>query len=214
MVEMKYKDILDRLRRNPKCPLEFIEQVIKEDPAHLENLTSDIAIKADKLARDVSREAYKIRAFTRFNLSRHGILFATIEPQYHVEDLVVKWFWRRFPQFVIALESKPKRGVFLFGPVFTDVIFTKAPLIEVIEDLEQRLPIKPVLEEVTEFSEKIWQRYYASQYIPSRKNLKLFLKFLPRKYQKWKGLVTEARFGTRSLDEFTTASQRSNDRSK
>ena len=203
---MKDKDILDRLRRNPKCPLEFIEQVIKEDPVHLENLTSDIAKKADKLARDVSREAYKIRAFTRFNLSHHGILFATIEPQYHVEDLVVKWFWKRFPQFVIALESNPKRGVFLFGPGFTDVIFTKATLKEVIEDLESRLPIKPLLEEVAEFSETIWQRYYASQYVPSRKNLKLFLKFLPRKYQKWKGLVTEASFGNRRLDEFFSTS--------
>lgn len=207
MVEMKKKDILDLLRRNQKCSKEFIEQVSKEDPSYLENITSDIAKKADKLARDVSREAYKVRAFTRLNLSRHGILFATIEPQYHVEDLVVKWFWKRFPQFVIALESKPKRGVFLFGPGFTDVIFTKAPLKEVIEDLESRLPIKPLLGEVAEFSETIWQLYYASQYVPSRKNLKLFLKFLPRKYQKWKGLVTEASFGTRRLDEFFSTSQ-------
>ncbi|MFQ6124491.1 MAG: DUF4130 domain-containing protein [Candidatus Heimdallarchaeota archaeon] len=182
--------------------MEFIEQVSREDPEFFENLATDIAKKAEKLAKDVSREAYKVRAFTRLNLSRHGILFAAIEPKYHVEDLVVKWFWKRFPQFVIALESKLKRGVFLFGPGFSDVIFTKAPLKEVIEDLESRLPIKPLLEEVAEFSERIWQKYYAFQYVPSRKNLKLFLKFLPRKYQKWKGLVTEASFGNRRLDEF------------
>ncbi|MFX0198961.1 MAG: DUF4130 domain-containing protein, partial [Candidatus Hodarchaeota archaeon] len=104
---MKKKDILDRLRRSQKCSKEFIEQVSQENPEYLENITSDIAKIANKLARDVSREAYKVRAFTRLNLSRHGILFATIEPLYHVEDLVVKWFWKRFPQFVIALESKP-----------------------------------------------------------------------------------------------------------
>ena len=207
MVEMKNKKILDLLRRNPECSREFLKTVIKENPKILETGTSKIAKKAAKLAKDVRREVHRLKTLTRMDLSPHGILFATIEPRFHVEDLVVRWFWNRFPQFVIVLESKPKRRVFLFGPDFPDLIFTKTNIKDVISDLEQRLPVNPLLEKVAGFTEALWQRYYASQYIPSRKNLKRFFKWLPRKYQKWKGWETEASFGNRHLDEFMLNSQ-------
>ncbi len=62
--------------------------------------------------------------------------------------------------------------------------------------------VELVLEDITKFSVELWDKYYASQYIPSRKNFKLFVNRLPRKYLKWSGLSTEARFGNRCLDEF------------
>jgi len=202
MVEMKKKKILDLLSRNPKCSKEFQEEVCKEDHKRLENVGSELAKKAFKFAREIQRDSYRIQQFTRLTLSPHGILFATISPQFYVEDLVIKWFWKRFPQFVIALESKPKMGVFLLGPEFSDVIFANAKLEDVINDLEKKLPINPLLKEIPEFSEVLWEKVYASQYIPSRKNLKLFLKWIPKRYHKWKGLKIEAYFGNRRLDEF------------
>ena len=64
------------------------------------------------------------------------------------------------------------------------------------------MPVNSLLEDIPEFSIALWEKYYASQYIPSRKNLKQFLKYLPRKYLKWKGLETEAQFGNRKLDDY------------
>jgi probable DNA metabolism protein len=202
MVEMKKKTILDLLSRNPTCSKEFQREVCKEDRERLENVGSELAKKALKIAREVQRDSYRIQQFTRLTHSSHGILFATISPQFHVEDLVIKWFWKRFPQFVIALESTSKKGVFLLGPEFSDVIFANAKLKDVIRELEEILPVNPLLKEIPEFSEVLWENVYASQYIPSRKNLKLFLKWIPKKYHKWKGLTTEANFGNRRLDEF------------
>jgi probable DNA metabolism protein len=210
MVEMKKGELIRLLKRNPNCNQSFIHEVSNEDPLVLENLGSNVAKKASKLAGDVSREVYRIQAFTRFKLSKHGILFSKIDPQFQIEDLAIKRFWNRFPQFVIVLESKPKRGIFLYGPDFTDVIFTKSNMKDVISELELKIPINPLLEDIPEFSDVLWERYYASQYIPSRKNLKQFLKYLPRKYHKWKGLETEAQFGTRKLDEFTSIKLKKN----
>ena len=199
---MKKQDILDLLQRNPKCSSKFLEQVTQEDPKQFDTISSKIVQKAVKQARKVLREFWRLRALTRLDLSDHGILFGEINPEYQIEDLIVKWFGERFPLFIIALESKPRHGVFLYNPEIPHIIFSKIPLNKVITDLEQHLPKNPLLKDIAKFSEELWDRYYASQYIPSRKNFKLFVNRLPRKYLKWSGLSTEARFGNRCLDEF------------
>ncbi len=199
---MKKNDILDLLQRNPKCSRKFLEQVTREDPKHFDTISSKVAQNAVKQAKKVLREFWRLRALTRLDLSEHGILFGEINPEYQIEDLIVKWFGERFPLFIIALESKPRHGVFLFNPELPHIIFSKTHLKDVITDIEQYLPKNPLLKDIVKFSEELWDRYYASQYIPTRKNLKLFVNRLPRKYLKWSSLATEARFGNRCLDEY------------
>jgi len=118
------------------------------------------------------------RAFTRLDVSPHGILYAEIEPEHHVEDMVARWFLSRFPGKTILLQSR--RGTFMCS---SEGLFISSERInEILPKLEKERPIDSICKEVSEFDAGIWDEYYRSQNIAERRNIRYFSRNLPKKY--------------------------------
>jgi len=115
-------------------------------------------------------------AYTRFNYSNKGILYAKIPDEF--TPSIINHFSAKFPLFYIMLEHKGKTHVLKFGEE-KKVFYKKIE--KVLKDYELSLPDSF---EFSTNSEKEWSLFYDSQYIRQRKNTKLFHHFIPKKLEK------------------------------
>jgi probable DNA metabolism protein len=144
----------------------------------------------------------KSRAFARLKISKHGIVYGKVEPEHYVEDMVAKFFAKRFPMFLIMIESS--RGTFVIGKDKRLRVYSKK-MGELLSRFEKELPEQEILSGLEDFdADAYWERYYASQLISHRKNKKYFHRGMPKKYLRWESLGIEKASvdGNRRLGEF------------
>lgn len=121
-------------------------------------------------------------AYTRFEYSKKGILYAKIPDEF--SPSIITHFSAKFPLFYIMLEYKGKTYVQKNNEnlkIFNDKIE------KVLKNYESFLP------DSFDFSKDSindWDIFYDSQYIKQRKNTKLFHHFIPKKL-KHLGILTK-----------------------
>ncbi|MCK5661295.1 MAG: DUF4130 domain-containing protein [Methanosarcinales archaeon] len=189
---MKRDVILSLLKRNGDAGISasFIAKVEQIPQAVLENVTTDDARRAYRLARDVLSDIRDAKAFTRLT-QKGDMLIARLDSHHRIEELVVHWFHDRFPPYTIAISSK--RGMFLLGGRYRTIRHvnpTDSIAAEALSDTEQE----------TEDSRDLWEIYYSSQFIDERANARLFRKNLPKK--RLSKLGVERRFNNSTIDDF------------
>ncbi|MBW3003275.1 DUF4130 domain-containing protein [Candidatus Woesearchaeota archaeon] len=160
-------------------PLDLVENKATAESKHLYSLH-----------RQVAGDFQRCRAFARLEISKHGIIYGKVQPEHRVEDLVAEWFVSRFPLFIIVLQSR--RGTFIMSKD-SELKIVKEDIKTIVNDLEQTLPENPLLSSLIEFDEQSWENLYDSNFIKQRKNTKLFLKNIPKKYHQIESLALERR---------------------
>ncbi|MBD3259858.1 DUF4130 domain-containing protein [Candidatus Woesearchaeota archaeon] len=177
---------------------QLLAELSRQSEAEIKSCTTKEARKYYNMRRAVGNCLHKAKSFTRFQINKRGILSASIEPEHRIEDLLVRWFYNRFPMYSIVIESK--RGCFVCekGRIWKD----KRKMDVVIASLERKKKKDSILSELSN-DENLWNEFYDSQYIEKRRNLKLFLKNVPKKFHHWDGMDKERNYlGNRSLLEF------------
>lgn len=203
----------------------------KEILRKLENLSDEIleskvtldAKKYYQMARSVSREIHYHKMFTRLKIERNSILVGIINPEHKIEDLILKFFYNRFPKFTIILNSIKKKTIYFIGPAeLREKLKKKEGIIFKLEKdcvlgksklkLENVISILlPILKDNKFFDgiidtdldlTKLFKEFYDSQHIDSRENYRLFIQNMPKKYKKKKDMVVEKSFRTKTLDGY------------
>src|SRR5690606_40837493 len=118
----------------------------------------------------------------RFSKSSDGLFFAIIEPDFNVLPLIVGFFKKRYAdQKWLIYDVKRQYGL----------LYAKLNVMEVNLTLEEKdaLSAKSVimLDKTDAHFQQLWKRYYQSTNIEARRNMKLHLQHVPRRY--WKYLV-------------------------
>ena len=196
--------------------LEALPEAILES-----NVTSN-AKQYYRMARAVSREIHYHKMFTRLKIEGNAVLSGTIQTEHEIEDIILKFFYQRFPKFIIILKSIKKRKNFFIAPKeLKESVNIKEISVKIEPDyiigntttnLENLLSIfLPLVESNLLFNEildpdldlnRLFKEFYNSQYIDSRENYTLFFQNMPKKYQKKKDMVVEKTFRTKTLDNF------------
>jgi DNA polymerase len=140
------------------------------EPRLLERATDADVRRAEVLAKAVSRDTHKMKAFVRFRAvaGEDDAFLAWFEPEHFVVDRVSGFFMRRFAGMCWAILT-PYRSVrwdgahLLFGEGATRA---DAPAEDAREDL--------------------WRTYYANIFNPARANPSMMQSEMPRKY--WRNL--------------------------
>jgi len=132
-------------------------------------------------ARKVSHEAHLLTGFVRFQTVEQGTLFATIEPEYRVLELLGPHFSRRFPnQDWFIVDVKREQGLLYQGANLQVVSISRRGLPMAQGALREDLASSGQ----SQF-QKLWTDYYAAINIPERRNPQLMARLLPRKYWKY-----------------------------
>lgn len=140
-------------------------------------------IGISKLDKSVNRERHRMKAFIRFQETADGIFYAPIEPDYNVLPLISDFFKNRYAnQQWIIYDVKRSYGLFYNLETVAEIKFDVVPEIAATPSL---------LDTNESLYALLWNDYFKSTNIPARKNMKLHIQHVPKRY--WKYLTEKKR---------------------
>ncbi|MCO6161353.1 TIGR03915 family putative DNA repair protein [Flavobacterium sp. NRK F7] len=149
----------------------------------LNDYSNPFVLQLSKWVKSVGREKHRMEAFVRFELLKDAIYFATIRPDYDVLPLIIKHFKERYQdQKWLIYDEKRQYGIFYD---LNEVTVVTLP------DKKMVSKNKEVIWHEEEINyQNLWKEYFDHTNIKERKNTKLHLQHVPKRYWRY---LTEKR---------------------
>lgn len=174
---------LSELHQAENMLFRFIQKVLANENNIETNFADADVLWIKQTSRKVFRERHKMEAFIRFKLTQDDIYYAVIEPDFNVLPLIIHHFEKRYTdQKWLIYDAKRMYGAFYD--------FKKTEMVSINHQQIMQNYFNSNAEVYANnemYFEKLWQCYFKSTNIVSRKNTKLHLQHMPRRY--WKYLV-------------------------
>lgn len=143
----------------------------------LQNYADNEILRISKIGKSVSRERHRMTAFVRFEKMQDDVFFAKIDPDFNVLPLIRKHFKDRYQdQKWMIYDLKRNYGI-LYDLENCDFFYPD-------EKLDLNKYQQKFHDEETQY-QTLWQRYFTKTNIVERKNLKLHIQHVPRRYWKY-----------------------------
>ncbi|MBI4978370.1 MAG: DUF4130 domain-containing protein [Spirochaetes bacterium] len=117
-----------------------------------------------ELSNQSMREWHRMLGFIRLAPANANVLYGRIQTSFDITDALISFFKRRHPGKNIAIENNGH--IYFSGDA------------EKIDSVEIKARGRDSLAE-------LFDRYYDTQYIPERKNMRLLTHFIPKRYWSW-----------------------------
>jgi len=161
--------------------LGYIRHVFDSERNIEEDYGNKYVLRLSELTKMIGRERHRMEAFIRFQKLSDETFYAAIEPDFNVLPLLIKHFRDRYAdQKWIIYDLKRKYGIYydLEKVEYMEVEFSA-------DGNYSKLP--EIYFEDEQLYQHLWKNYFNSVNIPSRKNLRLHLRHIPKRY--WKHLT-------------------------
>lgn len=146
----------------------FIVKFYREGAPLLSRLSDDTYLPLLKAVRQLSGEVEQFRGFTRFS-DFDGVLGAEIEPKNRVLPVLRRHFCERYHNETFFLYDRTHREALLYSGGVSRIV----PL----NHFEMAQP-----DEVEAGYRRLWRRFYDTVAIEARKNEKLRMTHMPKRY--------------------------------
>ncbi|WP_433765571.1 TIGR03915 family putative DNA repair protein [Flavobacterium ginsenosidimutans] len=158
----------------------FVEYVFSS-PINIEgDLNRSEVLNVKKAAHLTGKESHRMKAFVRFKLTKDELYYAIIEPDCDVLSLIEEHFKNRYAdQKWLIYDSKRKYGIYYD--------LKNVSTVEMRFESNSSNSLAEINDENEEFFQNLWRNYFSSVNIESRKNTKLHIKHMPKRY--WKNLI-------------------------
>ncbi len=157
----------------------FICYIFSHSAGAEKDYGNPLVLAVSQIAKKVEREKHRMEAFIRFKHTADNIFYCSIDPDFNVLPLIVNHFKNRYAdQKWIIYDLKRKYGLF-YDLYQVEEIKIDASL----ANLKQ--PASGVLNEKEELYANLWKDYFKSTNIESRKNTKLHVQHVPKRYWKY-----------------------------
>lgn len=187
-----FKAYLSEVKDIESIIYNYIKLII-ETPHNVElDFSNDSVVKINNLQKKVGREAHRVMMFVRFQKTVDDIFYASFEPKYNVIPLTISHFKNRFAdQKWVLFDTRRKYGYYYDLENVTEVTIGKQKI-----DYNSGKVNDEVLHVSEKLFQKLWKVYYESINIKERKNTKVHMQFLPKRF--WK-LLPEKDMNTKVL---------------
>ncbi len=178
-VQQVYYTFLSELPRMENLLLQYIQYVLAR-PGAWEDQSHAAVLFVSETARKVHREKHRMEAFVRFRQAADDLYHAVVEPDHNVLPLIADHFEKRYAdQKWLIYDKRRKYGIYY------DMHTLATVDIDFEDILLQRSNTTGVLHDDENEYEKLWQNYFKSVNIASRKNIKLHRQHMPLRYWKY-----------------------------
>ncbi|MDM1554517.1 MULTISPECIES: TIGR03915 family putative DNA repair protein [Chryseobacterium] len=158
--------------------LSAVKQSVKNPEKNiLENYADIDMMKISKICKSVDRESHRMTAFVRFEKMQDDVFFSKIDPDFNVLPLIRKHFSDRYQDQKWMIYDLRRNYGILYDLETSDFFYS-----------EEKLEIKNYQEKFHDEEknyQKLWQRYFTKTNIVERKNLKLHVQHVPKRYWKY-----------------------------
>jgi probable DNA metabolism protein len=138
-------------------------------------------MRLSEIIRMMRREKHRMEAFVRFQKLRDGMFYASVEPDFNVLPLLIRHFRNRYAdQKWMIYDLKRNYGIYydMHDTQFITLDFS---------NVNNREEIISAYTEDESIYQHLWKNYFHSVNIPARKNTKLHVRHIPKRY--WKHLT-------------------------
>jgi probable DNA metabolism protein len=137
-------------------------------------------LELEQVSKKVDRERHRMKAFIRFQKGGNGMYHAVIRPDYNVLPLIVKHFSDRYAdQPWLIYDEQRQYGMYYDTKQVQEVSLGWRP---------DNLPARPsdiCLDEQELLYSRLWKDYFKSTSIKERKNMRLHIQHVPKRYWRY-----------------------------
>jgi len=142
-------------------------------------------LRITQVSKMVHREKHRMEAFIRFQLTQDGLFYAGIEPDFNVIPLLLKHFKNRYAdQRWLIYDIKRLYGIYYDLNTVEEI---EINLSEKMSSAERQAELFHADEKLYQ---TLWKDYFKHVNIKERKNTKLHLQHVPKRY--WKYLTEKS----------------------
>ncbi|GAA4307547.1 TIGR03915 family putative DNA repair protein [Mucilaginibacter gynuensis] len=159
----------------------YIRHVFDTSQNIEEDYGNKYMMRVSEIVRMMRREKHRMEAFVRFQKLQDGTFYAAIEPDFNVLPLLRRHFKSRYAdQKWMIYDTKRNYALYydLHDAEFVSIDFT--------DNTKAGNTIAAYTED-EEVYQHLWKNYFKSVNIASRKNTKLHVRHIPKRY--WKHLT-------------------------
>lgn len=180
-----YRAFLSELEGIEKTILQYIQYVFSSAVQIEKDFSHPAVIAITQTAKKVWREKHRMEAFVRFQKTGDGLYYAIIEPDYNVLPLIAQHFTTRYAdQPWLIYDAARKEGL------YHDLQSVQEVSIAFDEAAQKGKNVAAVYDAEEKAYQQLWQTYFKSVNIAARKNTRLHIQHMPKRY--WKYLVEKA----------------------
>jgi probable DNA metabolism protein len=177
-----YKTFLSEKKGIENVLLNYIRYIFASKTSVEFDMSNEAVLTVAQTARMVHREKHRMEAFIRFQLTRDELYYAVIDPDFDVLPLIKKHFHDRYAdQAWLIYDTRRKYGLY-YDRQQVEVVSMNFEA-----DNDSGKNIRSIYDEKEELYQKLWQQYFTSVNIGARKNMKLHIQHMPKRY--WKFLT-------------------------
>jgi probable DNA metabolism protein len=175
-----YKTFLSELKGMEETLLKYVQYVFANNNTIEHNYAHPAVLFVTQTAKKVAREKHRMEEFIRFQLTKDNLYYAICQPAYNVIPILQKHFKQRYAdQHWLIYDATRKYGIYYN---LVDVELVK---ISFSQHTSNGKNVAAVFDEKEELYQKLWQQYYTSVNIGARKNMKLHIQHMPKRYWKY-----------------------------
>lgn len=183
-----YKAFLSGLSGIEDVLLQYIRYVIATNISIEKDFSHPAVLKVAQTVKKVQREKHRMEAFVRFQKTADNLYYAIVAPDFNVLPLISDHFKDRYAdQNWLIYDEKRGYGIYYNQHTVTTVALTFN------DQLDRGRNIAAVYDADEQIYQRLWQQYFTSVNIAARKNTRLHIQHMPRRY--WKFLPEKALTG-------------------
>ena len=153
--------------------LKFPDQII------LQNFADDDMMAISKICKSVGREIHRMHAFVRFEKLQDEMFFAKIAPDFNVLPLIINHFKARYRDQQWMIFDTARHYGIIYDLNDVEFFYPNA------EQIQQLCNAEDFHHDEERQYQKLWQRYFVKTGIPERRNMKLHIQWMPKRYWKY-----------------------------
>jgi probable DNA metabolism protein len=177
-----YKTFLSGLPQMEKHLLGYVQYILQAAAGAVNNYANEHVLFVKQTAQKVNREKHRMEAFVRFQLTRDELYYAVVQPDFNVLPLIVRHFKSRYAdQRWLIYDLQRQYGIYYNLEEVTEVTLSFTE-----ENRPGNIAAENLDADETIY-QQLWQQYFKSVNIAARKNTRLHIQHMPKRY--WKHLV-------------------------
>jgi probable DNA metabolism protein len=177
-----YKTFLSELPGIENVLLRYIQYIIRSVNSVERNFANADVLMINQTAKQVDREKHRMKAFIRFQKTKDELYYAIVQPDFNVLPLIASHFKERYAdQRWLIYDVRRKYGLYYDWETVTEVRITFS------KNLDDESVKDTVYNKEENLYQSLWQTYFDSVNIKARKNMKLHIQHMPKRY--WKYLI-------------------------
>jgi probable DNA metabolism protein len=175
-----YRTFLSEIDGIENILLQYVQYVFATDKLIEEDYSHAAVLAVTQTAKKVWREKHRMEAFVRFQRTADDLYYAIIDPDYNVLPLMAEHFQSRYAdQRWMIYDIRRKYGLYY------DLNTVQTVQIQFSEEVAGGKDVSPVYDDSEAIYQQLWKQYFKSVNIASRKNTKLHIQHMPRRYWKY-----------------------------